>query len=106
MVICLNYAFVNQIVRRNGKWKVTKEQFSGDKYPAGCNGAGIVFTRKAAEKILKQSSQTISFHLDDMYISGILRLKAGIPLFRPGLGNVSIFVDEKTFENSDTLTFV
>ena len=41
---------------------------------------------KAAEKILEQSSQTISFHLDDMYISGILRVKAGVPLFRSGLG--------------------
>ena len=48
MVICLNYAFVNQIVRRTGKWKVTKDQFSGDKYPAGCNGAGIIFTRKGS----------------------------------------------------------
>ena len=81
MIVCLNYAFIDKDVLRWGKWKVTAAQYNVRKYPNFCNGAGIAFTRQAAKKILMKSAETKPFHLDDVYISGILRRKANVPLF-------------------------
>ena len=100
MIVCLNWVFIDKDVLRRGKWAVPRDQYDVEKYPNFCNGAGIAFSRQgtdkihfyhlyefvllaveAARKILIESSETEPFHLDDVYISGILRKKANISLY-------------------------
>ena len=69
-------------VMRNGKWGVSREEYNRTTYPAYCIGPAIGFTRQAAEVILKAAKVTKSYKIDDVFISGILRYKAQLPIIR------------------------
>ena len=43
--MCLSRVNVNSKVLRWGKWNMSEEQYSVERYPNFCNGAGIAFTR-------------------------------------------------------------
>ena len=47
-----------------------------------CLGPAIGFTRSAAVSILQTAKNTEFYKIDDVYISGVLRYKAQIPLIR------------------------
>ena len=53
---------------------------SSSTYPAYCIGPAIGFTRKAAQVILDTAKVTKSFKIDDVFISGVLRYKAKLPI--------------------------
>lgn len=69
-------------VMRHGKWGVTREEYNRDTYPAYCIGPAIGFTRKAAQVILNTAKMTKSYKIDDVFISGVLRYKAHLPIIR------------------------
>ena len=72
----------NVPVLRKGKWGVTREEYNAATYPAYCLGPAIGFTRSAAVSILETAKKTEFYKIDDVYISGILRYKAQIPIIR------------------------
>ena len=57
MIVCLNWVYINARVLREGKWKVTQDQYNFEKYPNYCAGAGIAFSRQGTDK-----SHYISIH--------------------------------------------
>jgi len=60
------------------KWYVPSYMFSAKKYPNYLSGTGYVMSRRAAEKIFNASLDTPLFHLEDIYVTGILSSKVNI----------------------------
>ena len=77
-ITCLHNIKLAAPVLREGKWKT---DYNADFYPNYCTGPGMAFSRSGAQEILDVSKYTKSFDLDDVYISGILRFKQGLPLY-------------------------
>ena len=51
-------------VLRDGKWAITRDEYSVDTYPQYCIGPAIGFTRKAAGIIIEVARKTQSFKID------------------------------------------
>lgn len=64
-------------VLRTGKWKVSKEEWSGDYYPTYCSGSAFILTPDVAMILHEVSYHVPFFWVDDFYITGLLPLKAG-----------------------------
>ena len=72
----------NHGARYDGKYNLTMADFPPlVRIPDYCNGQGAVMNRKALEKIhaVSKITEMGNFRIEDMYYTGILRLKAGIP---------------------------
>lgn len=84
-VQCLHMIQNKARVMRRGKWQVDKAIYPLEYYPQICTGAGILIPNRAADMLYKISKQTKSFPIDDVFISGILRLKIGLSIRGPGV---------------------
>ncbi|GFS26132.1 beta-1,3-galactosyltransferase 1-like [Elysia marginata] len=76
------------------KWAVSVLDYPLEKYPTYVAGGGYVMSAEAASDILQARSRTIGwFHLEDVYITGVLAAKAGLShVAHPGF---SYWSDEK-----------
>ena len=67
----------NPIVRRDGKWKVSYEEYGDSHYPDFCSGAGFIMTHDVIERIVPLFDVIKPYRLDDVYV-GMLAKKAGV----------------------------
>ena len=67
-------------VKRKGKWKVPKNQFKDEYYPAYCAGSAFSMSMDVALSLYKASYHVPFMWVDDFYITGLLPLKVGIKL--------------------------
>ena len=67
----------NPIVLRDGKWRVSYEEYSGDHYPDFCSGAGFVMSHDVVECIVPLFDVIKPFRLDDVYV-GMLAKKSRV----------------------------
>ena len=67
-------------VMRKGKWKVQKNQFKDEYYPAYCAGSAFSMSMDVALSLYKASYHVPFMWVDDFYITGLLPLKVGIKL--------------------------
>ena len=68
---------------RRGKrqqWSVTKEEFSAAVYPDYCMGYAEIFSRDAAQRIYDVANITKFLWIDDVFVTGVLREKAGLSI--------------------------
>ncbi|XP_078364024.1 beta-1,3-galactosyltransferase 5-like [Oculina patagonica] len=76
--------YTNAEVFRGGKWKVSKEEYSGERYPDFCPGFGYVLLYDSVISLVKTFSLLPYFRLDDVYV-GMLANRTGIkPLHNVG----------------------
>ena len=62
-------------------WESTFHQYYARKYPHFCHGAGgIYFTNEVATRMYQAAQDVPVFHLDDNYMTGLLRERACIKL--------------------------
>lgn len=66
------------IVRRDGKWTMTKEDYPGDQYPLGCVGWCFAMSADVMADLYWMSIDTPLIHLEDVTTTGILREKIGV----------------------------
>lgn len=59
-------------VYRSGKWKLTKEQYPFYTFPQYEAGSAYVFTSDLAKPLYETAEYVPSFHIDDVYITGVL----------------------------------
>ena len=64
-------------VIREGKWKVTEEEYSGSRYPGFCPGFGYVLSADIVALFIDLFDVVPAFRLDDVYV-GLLADKAGV----------------------------
>ncbi|XP_053201830.1 beta-1,3-galactosyltransferase 5-like [Panonychus citri] len=76
----------------NSKWKVTYQEFPGKHYPDYCSGWVIIFTSYAVFELYLQSTSTLYFWVDDVYVTGLLADKAAID--RTDLGSKLTLIDK------------
>ena len=60
------------------KWIVPRYMYNGDRYPNYLSGAGYVLSRASVECIFKRSQTMPYFHLEDVFITGFLRVACHI----------------------------
>ena len=64
-------------VQRNGKWRVSFEEYSGTHYPDFCSGAGFVMSYDVVESLVPLFDVIKPYRLDDVYV-GMLSEKLGV----------------------------
>ncbi|KAL9950778.1 hypothetical protein ACROYT_G043336 [Oculina patagonica] len=65
------------LANRDGKWKVSKEEYSKERYPDFCFGLGYVLSHDALISLVQTFALLPYFRLDDVYV-GMLADRAGI----------------------------
>ena len=79
-VICFaKVGGIPPVIRNYGnKWCVTRAQYPGNSYPEYCaGGGGYAMPTPVARQLLSMSYVTRFFWLEDVYVTGILRVKVG-----------------------------
>ena len=67
-------------VMRGGKWKVAKEEYTGDYYPDYLSGPSYIISRNASLKLLDIAQREPLVPVEDAFITGICRLKTDVKL--------------------------
>ena len=73
----------NPFVKRDGKWRVSSEEYSGTHYPDFCSGAGFVMSYDVVESLVPLFDVIKPFRLDDVYV-GMLAEKLGVKAVHHG----------------------
>jgi len=86
-------------VHRQGKYKVTTQEFPGNRYPPFASGATMIFTPDTIARLVGIFQKEKVFRLEDVYI-GILINKLGIKPFKTdgakkGFWEVYLFNEKK-----------
>ncbi|CAM1313989.1 Uncharacterised protein r2_g2449 [Pycnogonum litorale] len=72
----------NGVIRSKSKWYVSKAEYSDDKYPPHCPGFAVIIGSDAVRRLHNASYYVPFFWIDDVYFTGVLRLKANITITR------------------------
>ena len=67
----------NPIVRREGKWNVSYEEYSHTHYPDFCSGAGFVMSYDVIECLVPLFDVMKPYRMDDVYV-GMLANRSGV----------------------------
>ena len=67
----------NPGVQRDGKWRVSYEEYNGTHYPDFCSGAGFVMSYDVVESVVPLFDVIKPYRLDDVYV-GMLAEKLGV----------------------------
>ena len=65
---------------RAGKWRVTKEEFPGNKYPPYCIGFMTVCSLSDSRRLLEAARTSKFLWIEDVFIGGLLRAAARVEL--------------------------
>merc|ERR1712176_305058 len=70
-------------VKREGRWMVPMDEYFKNYFPSYCSGGHYFLANDAAVRITAIAHNTENFRFHDVHISGILRMKANLPLIKP-----------------------
>lgn len=80
LLLCL--VWYSMTVMREGKWKVSRDEWPDDSYPTYCSGSAFLMTTDVAVAMYNVSYEVPFFWVDDFYITGLLPLKLGPSVVR------------------------
>lgn len=80
-----NYLFCHkneglEPIRWPNKWFTSFEEFPGEMYPVYCGGFIIVYSADVVHRLYNQVKFTKYFWIDDVYVTGMLRMLLNIPV--------------------------
>lgn len=78
----LCYVIKNARVFRDGVWSISRKLYPSKTYPDYCSGPAYVMTVDVAEKLYNASHSLNPIFVDDVYVTGIVRMEAGVRLGR------------------------
>ena len=84
----------------NSKYYMTVMDYMLLKYPDYCKGPAYVLTTNTIERLWRSTYHMEFFQLEDVYLTGLLRKKAGIPIQNP-LGE-NLFCGRDIFNDTST----
>ena len=61
------------------KYYVTREEYAGDAWPRSCNGGFYASRVDTIGQIWRQAGREKPVRMDDVWVTGVLRRKRGIP---------------------------
>ena len=77
-MLCLFSGGALEPVGRDGKWRVDRDVYPHEWFPRYCHGGMYVMEVDTMRRILRESRHAPALHLDDVWITGVLRHRAGI----------------------------
>lgn len=72
--------YTNSPVFRQGKWKVTPEEYRSDEYPDYVSGGSIIYSNVVAQEVFKKTFTTPFFWIDDVYMTGTIRDQVSVQI--------------------------
>lgn len=75
-----------ELPERYTKYLVSRKELPGELFPRYCGGFAYAFTSASAKKLYEASTVTPAFFIEDVYVTGFCRIKAGLKI----LGNRAI----------------
>nr|XP_002131063.1 beta-1,3-galactosyltransferase brn-like [Ciona intestinalis] len=78
-IICGFKLGVAETPNRKGKWTVTKDNYRWDFYPPYCHGGLYATSVHLVQQLYNESLSDPLFSLDDVWITGIIRRRLGMP---------------------------
>ncbi|XP_063696677.1 lactosylceramide 1,3-N-acetyl-beta-D-glucosaminyltransferase A-like [Culicoides brevitarsis] len=79
LLLCRYMRSPQPVIReKTNKWFVTYEEYPAEKFPQYCSGYAIFYSSSAAIKIYEASQTLKYFWIEDVFVTGIARQKAGI----------------------------
>ncbi|KAL4239999.1 hypothetical protein ACF0H5_000794 [Mactra antiquata] len=75
---CSPYKNQGPVKYTDSKWFVSKKEYPFEKYPHYCEGFAFLMTRDVTKKLYKASRNVQFYWIDDVYLTGLVALKAGI----------------------------
>lgn len=79
-VIGMKITGARPIQNKNSKWYTPSEMFNGTVYPPYCSGTSYVISGESVKKLYIASLNVPYFWLEDVFITGICRVKANIAI--------------------------
>lgn len=78
-IVCSKMYNNKPVKRRNSKWLPTYTEYPENTYPDYCRGGrgGYAMTMSVLKRLIDMSHQTRFFWIEDVFITGILRVKLG-----------------------------
>ena len=73
----LGFVYKSPVVKRLGKWSVSKEEYNNTYYPDFCAGPGFVLSIDVIHLFVGAFGQVPRFRIDDVYV-GMLANKTGV----------------------------
>ena len=89
----------NPFVQRDGKWRVSYEEYRGTHYPDFCSEAGFVMSYDVVQSVVPLFDVIKPYRLDDVYV-GMLAEKLGVRAVNHGgfvMPDIEILRDECNF---------
>ena len=80
LLLCL--VWYTMTVMREGKWKVSREEWPNSSYPTYCSGSAFLMSTDVALAMHRASYDVPFFWVDDFYVTGLLPLKLGPAVVR------------------------
>lgn len=80
LVYCYVHAKMGPHRNPKSKWYVDTEEYPWNNYPDFCAGMAVYFRTSVVHKLLNATRHVPYLKLDDVYVTGLLRDKAGVKL--------------------------
>ncbi|XP_076360401.1 beta-1,3-galactosyltransferase 5-like [Tachypleus tridentatus] len=77
-VLACSVVSAGTLPQRNGKWSVTRKEYSFDTYPEYCSGMGYIVSMDIVRDILAASKRLPFFWVDDIFVTGIVAEALGL----------------------------
>lgn len=89
------------LFRKDKKWMVSYEEYAKDHYPPYCAGFAHIMSPSAARRIFDAAKNSPLFWIDDVFITGMLRLKANVSItnFDNAAGFGGVFKNNNFFRS-------
>lgn len=108
MIYCSVYKHSQPNRTFDSKWYVSKQEYDMDVYPFYCKGLAYVMTPDLPKLLYYSSLMTTYFWVDDVYITGMLRMQIGTNLhgFPTNYGFALMSDTNTTLNKVNSVTFL
>ncbi|KAK6993726.1 beta-1 3-galactosyltransferase 1 [Biomphalaria glabrata] len=105
LILCNLWTRMKVIRDPKSKWFISKEEFSGDYFPAYCSGSAFLISSDLAPLLYKAALNTPFFWVDDFYVTGLLvkKIKIQHTSYNDAYLLNSNLAEEKIMNNSNQI---
>ena len=77
-ILCQNVSSRSAPRNPKHKWRVTPQEYPGEKYPPYCNGWIVLYSSEVVFLLYREAQRTPYFWVDDVHVTGVLAARANL----------------------------